>query len=110
MVDGLHVKGSPLTWHPNVFRINLDAVSFVISIPSLIYLLYRRDYGYPLLYILNLAFLIIWPVKWPQYLCMFILPMHVLSDKLFRKLLEEIVLKLMEEIGRTMLLAKYYGV
>lgn len=61
-------------WHPGVFLVSLDALIGLLAVIGLVRL-WRQQRSMALWLLIGLAFLLIWPTKWPQYLLTLTFPL-----------------------------------
>ena len=70
-------------WHPGVFVIALDGLIALLAILGLKQL-WQKNPLYVLWLAIALAFLFIWPTKWPQYILVLTVPLSLAAAEGFR--------------------------
>ena len=62
----LYYLSRSIPWHPGVFPLPWDTLTFALGVVGLPFL-YRRRPIYALWLVLGVAVLLLWPTRWPQY-------------------------------------------
>lgn len=62
----LYILSRSVPWHPGVFVLPLDTLTFALGLVGMPFL-YRRRPIYALWFALGMAALLLWPTRWPQY-------------------------------------------
>jgi len=74
-------------WHPNLFPIGPDPLFAALAVIGFARL-WRRNTLYALWLATALAFLLVWPTKWPQYILILTFPWSLAAAQGFRGLLD----------------------
>ena len=88
----------PVPWHPGVFYVSLD---FVITLFAALGFrsLWRRQPVMALWLAIGLAFLLVWPTKWPQYILTITVPWTMAGAEGLRVTLWEPLLRFVRNKG-----------
>jgi hypothetical protein len=70
----LYYLSHSVPWHPGVFPLPLDTITFVLGVVGLPFLIRRRSI-YALWFVLGMVALLLWPTRWPQYTLIVIAPL-----------------------------------
>ncbi len=96
--DWLLGETNPTIWHEHFPIVYLDGILFIGSIFGLAFLAsaaYNKETkelsvkytSIIVFYFVNIAFLVLWQTKWPQYLTMFEIPMAISCGYMYSKIL-----------------------
>jgi hypothetical protein len=70
----LYYLSRSVPWHPGVFPLPWDTLTFALGTLGLP-ILYRRRPIYALWFVLGMAVLLLWPTRWPQYTLIVLAPL-----------------------------------
>jgi hypothetical protein len=70
----LYYLSRPAPWHPGIFSLPWDTLTFVLGMVGLLFLCRRRPI-YALWLVLGMAVLLLWPTRWPQYTLIVLAPL-----------------------------------
>lgn len=73
-------------WHPGVFYFPFDPLISILASVGW-WRLWKREPVYVLWLVIGLAFLLVWPTKWPQYLITLTAPLCLAAAETVKKLL-----------------------